>query len=215
MSTHTHMTRGTSDNGSLECELENWVGAGMRAAGVVKVKFWRTENWAEVPRWLCTMHWQCQHWLRSRILGAEGEGNAEGSGSGGDSAKESTAVSSMDHVNNEVIREPAGAIRNSGEGMQKERIEDNGGGEKESITVVVWWAELPWREEMEWWVLIATYTSARCIPYLYNHISWNIQCSLFPFMYFMSYYRSSMRQAYTNPIFNYCTNDPHDFGEVF
>ena len=67
----------------------------------------------------------------------KGGGNAEGSGSGGESAKESTAVSSMDHVNNEVIREPAGAIRNSGEGMQKERIEDKGGGEKRSITVVV------------------------------------------------------------------------------
>ena len=46
-------------------------------------------------------------------------------------------MSSMDHVNNEVIREPAGTRRYSGEGMQKERIEDKGGGEKRSIAAMV------------------------------------------------------------------------------
>ena len=36
MSTDTYMTRGTSDNGSFECGVENRVGAGLRAAGAVK-----------------------------------------------------------------------------------------------------------------------------------------------------------------------------------
>ena len=38
MYTYTYMTCGTSDNGSLECELENRVGAALRAAGAVKTR---------------------------------------------------------------------------------------------------------------------------------------------------------------------------------
>ena len=36
MSTYMYMTHGTSDNGSLQCDLENRVGAALRAAGAVK-----------------------------------------------------------------------------------------------------------------------------------------------------------------------------------